>query len=237
MWNSVTASRVSGSCGFECLFERHGVGAGRVFFAAEGAQAAGGDTDIRGIDVAIDVEVGVIAVQTFANVVGHPSDGENVAGAVEREAVFGGEAFAGKDFGVNRWRRASSVWNGCMFAIANMIAQRALGSLWDAGDQDSRGERRDEDRLGTTSRKQESQRTRSEGARESAETVHAGFADGLGCGQKPGSLCGVGRRSLPRGVLISARHCVPELDWMATGCSGGFGEGCAGVTRDGAPTG
>src|SRR5580704_9521530 len=159
---------ISGSGGFKSFFERHGVGAGHVLFAAEGAQAAGGDTDIGGIDVAIDVEVGAVAVEALADVVGHPSDGENVAGAVERERVFGGEAFAGKHFGVNRLetrvvglKRVGLEW----VYVRHCKHDSAAGSRKSLGRWRSRiaGERRDEDRR-ERKRKQESQRTRSEGA-------------------------------------------------------------------------
>ena len=93
---------VSGSRGFERLFERHGVGAGRVFLAAEGAQAAGGHANVRRIDVAVDVEIRLVAVHALAHGVGHPAHGENVAGAVEGERVVGVQALAGEDFVVNR---------------------------------------------------------------------------------------------------------------------------------------
>ena len=89
---------VSGGCGLESFFQRHGVGAGRVFLAAEGAQTAGGHADVGRIDVAVDVEVGLVAVHAFAHVVGQPADGEDVAGAVEREGVLLAEAFAGQHF-------------------------------------------------------------------------------------------------------------------------------------------
>ena len=39
---------------------------------------------------------------TLADGVGHPSHGENVAGAVKRQRVGGVEALGGHDFGVNR---------------------------------------------------------------------------------------------------------------------------------------
>ncbi len=93
---------VTGSRGLEGLFERHGVGAGRVFLAAEGAQAAGGHADIRRIDMAVDVEISLVAVHALAHEVGHPAHGENVAGAVEGEGVVGAEALAGHDFSVDR---------------------------------------------------------------------------------------------------------------------------------------
>ena len=59
--------------------------------------------------MAIDVEVGDVAVHALADVVGQPADGENVAGAVERERVVGGEALAGQTLAWIGWRRASSV--------------------------------------------------------------------------------------------------------------------------------
>ena len=93
---------VAGSGGLECLFQRHGVGAGSVLLAPESAQPAGGHANVRGIDVAVDVEVSLVAVHAFAHVIGQPADGENVAGAVEREGVGCVEAFAGKHLGVDR---------------------------------------------------------------------------------------------------------------------------------------
>src|SRR5258706_13367109 len=65
---------VSRGCGFKGLVERHSVGAGSVFFAAEGAKAAGGDTNIGRIDVAIDIEISPVAMHAFANMVGHPAE-------------------------------------------------------------------------------------------------------------------------------------------------------------------
>ena len=50
--------RVTGCGGLKGLFQGHGVGAGGIFLAAEGAQAAGRDAHVRRIDMAIDVEVG-----------------------------------------------------------------------------------------------------------------------------------------------------------------------------------
>ena len=92
---------VSGGRGLESLFERHGVGAGRVLLASEGAEAAGRNADVGGIDVPVDVEVGLVAVHALAHVVGQPADGEDVAGTVEREAILLVEAFAGKHFFFN----------------------------------------------------------------------------------------------------------------------------------------
>ena len=90
---------VAGGGGRPGLFERHGVGAGLAFFAAERAQAAGRDADVGGVDVAIDVEVGDVAVESLADEVGEPADGEDVAGLVEGDAVIEGEALTRVDFG------------------------------------------------------------------------------------------------------------------------------------------
>ena len=92
---------VSGSGGFESFIERHGVGAGSVLLAAEGAQAAGRDANVGGIDVSVDVEIRLVAVHALANVIGHPAHGENIAGAVESEGIGGVEPLTGQHFGVN----------------------------------------------------------------------------------------------------------------------------------------
>src|SRR5271168_4183929 len=93
---------VSRSCGLESLLERHGIGAGRIFLAAEGAEAAGRYTDVGGVDVAIHVEIRLVAMHALADVVSHPAHGENVAGAVEGEGVVRVEALAVHDFAVDR---------------------------------------------------------------------------------------------------------------------------------------
>jgi hypothetical protein len=79
---------VAGSSSLEGLFERHGVCAWRILLAAESAQAAGGDADVCGIDVAIYVEIRLIAVQALADVIGQPSDCEDVSSPVQRKRVL-----------------------------------------------------------------------------------------------------------------------------------------------------
>src|SRR5271170_51375 len=66
---------VAGGRGFESFFERHGVGAGRVFFSAKGTQAASRDTYVGWVNVAIDVEIGTIAMHPLAHQICHPTDG------------------------------------------------------------------------------------------------------------------------------------------------------------------
>ena len=70
--------RVAGSRGFPGLVEGHRVAGGVALFAAKGAELAGGDADVGGVDVAIDVEVGEVAVHPLADVVGQPADCQNI---------------------------------------------------------------------------------------------------------------------------------------------------------------
>ena len=84
------------------LFERHGV-AGRVaLLAAEGAELAGCDADVGRVDVAIDVEVGDVAMHPLAHVVGQPAHREHVLRSIESQAILGVEALARHHLGGNR---------------------------------------------------------------------------------------------------------------------------------------
>ncbi len=75
---------VAGSCSLESFLESHGVSARRFFFSAESAQTASGHTNIGRIDVAIDVEIGRIAMHSLAHGISQPSHSEDVAAAVKR---------------------------------------------------------------------------------------------------------------------------------------------------------
>ena len=91
-----------GVAGCRCLpgfFERHGVAGGVALLAAEGAELARRHADVGGVDVAIDVEVGHVAVHALAHVVGQPAHGQHVAGTVERKAVVKTEALPGEHLG------------------------------------------------------------------------------------------------------------------------------------------
>jgi len=93
---------VSGGGGFESLIERHGIRAGGVLLAAERAKAAGRNANVGGIDVPIDVEIRLVTMHALADMVGHPTHGENIAGAVERERILAGETHVGLHFVENR---------------------------------------------------------------------------------------------------------------------------------------
>ena len=49
----------------------------------------------------IDIEISLVAVHAFADGVGHPTNGKNIAGAVKREGVVGIEALGGHHLGVD----------------------------------------------------------------------------------------------------------------------------------------
>src|SRR5580704_16481519 len=80
------------------LFERHGVGLGILGSLAESAEAATSDAHVGGIDVAVDVEIGDVAVEAFAHAIGEPADAEQIGRAVKRDAVVETEANLGVDF-------------------------------------------------------------------------------------------------------------------------------------------
>ena len=84
------------------FFERHGVRLGIALLLAEGAQLATGDADIGGIDVAVDVEISLIAVEALADLVGQPADAQQIGSAVNGQAVLIGQPLAGVDLGADR---------------------------------------------------------------------------------------------------------------------------------------
>jgi hypothetical protein len=95
--------RVARCSGLKRLIQCHGVGAGRVFFSSESAQATGGNTNIRWIDVPVYIEIGLVAMHAFPDIVRQPPDGENVGGTVQSERVIRIKTRACKHFLVN-WR-------------------------------------------------------------------------------------------------------------------------------------
>src|SRR6185436_14675159 len=107
------------------LFKRHGVGFGVAHALAESAQAATGHAYIGGIDVAVHVEVGGVAVEPLANQVGQPAGGQNIGGAVECYSVVKGEPFAGFHFGANRDQ--TSVFNHHRHASKTRFEEENIG--------------------------------------------------------------------------------------------------------------
>ena len=69
---------VPGSSGFESFLQSHRVCAGSILLSSKRAQAAGGDTDVCRIDVAVHVEECRIAPHLLAHVVREPSHSQNV---------------------------------------------------------------------------------------------------------------------------------------------------------------
>jgi hypothetical protein len=69
-----------------------------VSFSAKRAEAAGSYANIRRIDVAIDVEVRLVAVHALTHRICQPADREDVARAGEREGVVAAQALMGEYF-------------------------------------------------------------------------------------------------------------------------------------------
>src|SRR5580765_6637218 len=93
---------VASACSLPGLFKRHGVSACLALLAAEGAETAGGNADVRRVDVPVDVEVSDVSVEFFADVIGEPTDSEDVAATIERHAVVEAEPHTGEDLLGNR---------------------------------------------------------------------------------------------------------------------------------------
>src|ERR1700680_837919 len=56
---------IAGGSGLEGFLECHGVGTWSIFLSAESTKPAGGHAHIRGINVAVDVEVGLVAMHAL----------------------------------------------------------------------------------------------------------------------------------------------------------------------------
>ena len=98
MWNSVAPSRTPCAARSYISSSVKVYAPGESGIAAKGAKLAVRDADVGGIDVAIDVVIGDVAVALFADVVGQPADGKQIGRLVERDAVVKGEALAREDF-------------------------------------------------------------------------------------------------------------------------------------------
>ena len=68
------------------FFERHGIGLGIAHALSERAQPATRHAHVRRIDVAVDVEIGGVAVHALAHQVGHIAERQNIGGAIKRHA-------------------------------------------------------------------------------------------------------------------------------------------------------
>ena len=69
------------------FIQSEGVSAGRIERASKSAKLAMRHANICGIDVAIDVEIGDVAVAFFADVIREPAYPQKIVLFVKREAV------------------------------------------------------------------------------------------------------------------------------------------------------
>src|ERR1700752_555655 len=80
------------------FFQGKSISSRGIGVAAKSAEFAMRYADVCGIEVAIDVVVGDVALAVLANVVGEPADGEEIGRAVQGDAIFSVEACAGEHF-------------------------------------------------------------------------------------------------------------------------------------------
>src|SRR5689334_22896828 len=76
----------------ENLFECHRVSAVSLRLAPEGTQLATRHTNIRGVEVAVHIEINRIAIELLAHVVGKMADGQQIHRAIERHSIFEAQA-------------------------------------------------------------------------------------------------------------------------------------------------
>ena len=69
---------VAGRGRLPCFFESHGVTGGVALFASKGAELAGRDANVGRIDVAIDIEVGHVAMHPLTHIIGQPANRQHV---------------------------------------------------------------------------------------------------------------------------------------------------------------
>ena len=103
------------------FFEGEGVGTWRVGVAAESAELAVCHAYIGGIDVAVHIVVGDIAVARFADVVGQPANGEKIGSLVERNAIVKGEALARQHFVGDRLKRFYPIVSGLNWTVGENL--------------------------------------------------------------------------------------------------------------------
>src|SRR6185437_3496260 len=80
------------------FFERVAVRSIGIFVAPECAQAAVSAADVRRIDVPVDVVVAEVAVALLANMIREPSNGQQIARFIERQAILSRKPLASEHF-------------------------------------------------------------------------------------------------------------------------------------------
>ena len=76
------------------FFKCKSVSARSSWIAPESAKFAMRHANVGGIDVAIDVVIGDVAVALFANIIGQPAHREKIGGLIQSDTVLKGEALA-----------------------------------------------------------------------------------------------------------------------------------------------
>src|SRR6185312_200465 len=80
------------------FFERVAVRAVGLFVSPKSAKLAMRAADIRGIDVPVDVVVADVAVTLLANMIREPSNGQQIARFIERQAILSRKPLASEHF-------------------------------------------------------------------------------------------------------------------------------------------
>src|SRR5215470_8210489 len=85
--------RIARSRRLPSFFKRHRVSTVSVFLASKCTQPTCCNANIRRIDVAIYIEERGVAPELLPDVIGKPSDGQNVWRAIQRESIFEAQPF------------------------------------------------------------------------------------------------------------------------------------------------
>ncbi len=88
-----------------CLFKSHRVRVGLTLFPPKRAQSARRNTDVRRIDMPVHIEVRQIPMHPLAHQVRHPAHCQDVAAAVQRDAIIEVQALSPFHFSGNGFER------------------------------------------------------------------------------------------------------------------------------------
>src|SRR5207302_10359653 len=94
--------RIAGCCGLKSFVERHRICARSIFLASKSAQPAGSYADVGGIDMAIYVEIGNVAMHPLAHMICQPTHGQDIGGTIKSYGILKTEPLAGNNSFGNR---------------------------------------------------------------------------------------------------------------------------------------